>query len=140
VKKNTEEIFLRTTPQPQCAKNEPSNAGCATAHPADHQGNSRTGKDHEVGLSASPLALSGDKPVRVRHADRVDAEISWALPHLGQLGLAGEFALPQIALFKVECGVLEFGREHDKGRFAAGLAKVACATKNAEMPHGPDIG
>ena len=52
----------------------------------------------------------------------------------------GEFALPPIPLFKVECGVLEFGREHDEGRFAVGSAKVACATHNTEMPDGPDIG
>ena len=42
---------------------------------------------------------------------------------------------------KVERGVLhELGRGHDDRHITAGCAKGACATKNAEMRHGPDLG
>jgi hypothetical protein len=34
----------------------------------------------------------------------------------------------------------ELGRGHDDRHIAAGFAKIVCATQNAEMRHGPDLG
>jgi hypothetical protein len=45
-----------------------------------------------------------------------------------------------MCLFKVERGILEFGRDHDDRHITAGGAKVVCATQNAEMRHDPNLG
>jgi hypothetical protein len=54
---------------------------------------------------------------------------------LGQHRLGREYGPSQPWFFKVERGILEFGRDHDEHCFAAGGAKVVGATKNTEMPH-----